>query len=137
MEVDSISKMVEMEEVKSPKSSTTDQLPFSSPTRWGCEEYILFISYVIGMSVRYLPAEDIDGYPIPTIIFKGQPKTYQTFLLGIVGAFSFSIATIYIRQPTPKLAAYVRRFAIFSMASSLSLALWAAGPAHWILPLYN
>lgn len=128
-----------MEEVKSPKSSTIEvdnshKLPPRRSSSWGYEEYILCVSYVIGMSTRYLPAEDIDGHPIPTIFFRGQPNTYYSFLLGILGAFSCAITTIYIRQPTPKLAAYVRRFATVFMASTLLLAVWAAGPAHWILP---
>lgn len=125
-----------MEEASPPKSSTTQvgqsyKLPARS--RWGYEEYVFSVSYVIGMSILYLPKEYIDGNPVPTVIFKGQPKTFHSFLLGLIGAFTCAVSTLYIRAPSPKVAGYYRRFAVFFMAASLLTALWAAGPAHWIL----
>lgn len=98
---------------------------------WRCEEYVFLISYATGMSLWHLPMEKIDGNPVPTIVFKGQPKTFHSFLLGLLGAFTCAVCTIYIRNPSPKLARYYRRFAVFFLALTLLIASWAAGPAGW------
>nr|DAD31581.1 TPA_asm: hypothetical protein HUJ06_010432 [Nelumbo nucifera] len=104
----------------------TNKLPHEVRTR--PEELICALSFMTVVSLIQLPYEYIDGNPIPTIIFGGQPSTFHAFLLSLVFSFSGAACTMMLREDYPKAARYCRRFGIAAFFVAVLIFLWAALP---------
>ncbi|CAK9134055.1 unnamed protein product [Ilex paraguariensis] len=101
------------------------------------EEHLFAIAYMTIMSLWQLPMEYIDGNYVPTVIFKGQTKTFQTFVFGLTMSVIGSVCAIVLRQRDPTMARYYRLFAVGAMAVAVVFFLWAAVPAAfwWLASL--
>nr|DAD35148.1 TPA_asm: hypothetical protein HUJ06_005788 [Nelumbo nucifera] len=103
-------------------------VPVPHEVRTRPEELIYALSFMIVISLIQLPYEYIDGNPIPTVIFKGQPTTFHAFILSLVFSFSGSACAMMLREHYPKAAGYCRRFGLFAFSLAFSVFLWAAIP---------
>ncbi|XVE91702.1 hypothetical protein REPUB_Repub01dG0033500 [Reevesia pubescens] len=103
--------------------SFTEMLP-SLAIQTTILESILFISYTIATILILLPQEYVNGNPVPTIVFKGRPATFHAFIICIIFAFSGAFCALMIPNNT-KIARLCGCYSIASMASALSLLIWA------------
>ncbi|XAR51600.1 hypothetical protein NMG60_11006272 [Bertholletia excelsa] len=90
------------------------------------EEIVLGLSYLMGTSLFQLPMENINGNPVPTVIFGGRPTIFHAFVIGICASVCGAVGAFELRRRDPKLAGYYRRFAVGAMALTLSVLLGAA-----------
>ncbi|CAK7322517.1 unnamed protein product [Dovyalis caffra] len=81
---------------------------------------ILIIAFTIGMSLNLLPQENIDGKPVPTVIFKGHPSIFRAFVIAVIFAFTGSFCSLMINNKS-KITWFFGYLSVISMASALWL----------------
>ena len=96
------------------------------------EEVILGISVGVAFSLTQFPYEKINGGLVPTIIFKGRPSSFHTFILALNFAFFGSFVTINLRQIYPRIARCSLLLAIISLALVIGIPLWLMLPAQFL-----
>ena len=85
---------------------------------------ILFISFSIATSLMVVPSEQIDGNPVPTIIFKGHPSIFHAFVILVSFAFNGALTALMMENQS-KIARFCGYYSIASMASAMSLLVFA------------
>ncbi|KAI7980534.1 hypothetical protein LOK49_Contig138G00004 [Camellia lanceoleosa] len=96
------------------------------------EEMIFGVVYVTGCGfTQFVPYEEIEGNPVPTVIFKDKPSFYHAFLLTLTFAFTASVVTILLRHRYPKIATRCRVLAFASTAIALGIVLWLVLPTSF------
>ncbi|KAL7218568.1 hypothetical protein ACSBR2_011768 [Camellia fascicularis] len=94
-------------------------------------ESIVIASFTIVTVLVILPCEYINGSPVPTLIFKGLPFTFQAFVVSLAFAFAFaaSLSALLIHDHNnsflTKLTKLCQFISIGSITSALSLLLCA------------
>ena len=71
-----------------------------------------------------LPSEQIDGNPVPTIIFKGHPSIFHAFLVSVSFAFNGAFTALMMESQS-KIARFCGYYSIASMASAISVLMFA------------
>ncbi|OVA12540.1 hypothetical protein BVC80_9011g55 [Macleaya cordata] len=80
---------------------------------WRIEEFIFCASFITAMVLVQLPYKEIDGNPVPIIIFDDHPSSsFHCFVLAVNFAFTGAVITICIRQDYRKVAKITRSVAI-------------------------
>ncbi|KAG6751212.1 hypothetical protein POTOM_045731 [Populus tomentosa] len=69
--------------------------PNSGPTELQLKS-ILIITFTTGMFLNLLPQENIDGNPVPTVIFKGHASIFHAFVISVIFAFTGSFCSLMI-----------------------------------------
>lgn len=92
--------------------------PNSGPTELQLKS-ILIITFTTGMFLNLLPQENIDGNPVPTVIFKGHPSIFHAFVISVVFAFTGSFCSLMIDKK-PKVSRFFAYLSVISMASVFS-----------------
>ena len=98
--------------------------PFASIPLYTILECILGLCFTVITILLQLPYEYIDENPVPTIIFKGRPTTFQAFVVCIIFAFSGATNAI-VASNKPRFARFCGYYAMASMASALVILWWA------------
>ncbi|OVA12541.1 hypothetical protein BVC80_9011g56 [Macleaya cordata] len=95
------------------------------------EEPIFGLSFITAMVLVQLPYEDINGNPVPTIIFHDQPSVFHAFVLAVNFAFTGAVITLCLREEFPKIARNCRRIAVLFSAAAAGILSWAIAPAAY------
>ncbi|KAI4314031.1 hypothetical protein L6164_026974 [Bauhinia variegata] len=106
------------------EETTFYQTPFGQIPHYTILESILGLSLTAITMLLQLPYEKIDDNPVPTVIFKGRPTTFQAFLLCIIFAF-FGATHAITRSNKGTSAKFCGYYAMVSMASALAILSWA------------
>ncbi|KAJ9709475.1 hypothetical protein PVL29_001113 [Vitis rotundifolia] len=85
---------------------------------------VLFISFTVAGFLMVLPSEQIDGNPVPTIIFKGHPSLFHAFLISVSFAFNGAFTALMMENQS-KFARFCGYYSIASMASAISVLMFA------------
>ncbi|CAL5390930.1 unnamed protein product [Camellia sinensis] len=92
-------------------------------------ESIVIASFTIVTVLVILPCEYINGSPVPTLIFKGLPFTFQAFVVSLAFAFAASLSALLIHDHNnsflTKLTKLCQFISIGSITSAVSLLLCA------------
>ncbi|KAI8010361.1 hypothetical protein LOK49_LG06G01002 [Camellia lanceoleosa] len=89
-------------------------------------ESIVIASFTIVTALVILPCEYINGSPVPTLIFKGLPFTFQAFVVSLAIAIAASLSALLIHDHNNSFLTKLCRFiSIGSITSALSLLLCA------------
>ncbi|CAL5336173.1 unnamed protein product [Camellia sinensis] len=89
-------------------------------------ESIVIASFTIVIVLVILPCEYTNGSPVPTLIFKGLPFTFQAFVVSLAFAFAASLSALLIHDHNNSFLTKLCQFiSIGSITSALSLLLCA------------
>ncbi|CAL5336174.1 unnamed protein product [Camellia sinensis] len=89
-------------------------------------ESIMIASFTIVTVLLILPCEYINGSPVPTLIFKGLPFTFQAFVVSLGFAFAASLSALLIHVHNNSfLTKFCQFISIGAITSALSLLLCA------------
>ncbi|KAK9274467.1 hypothetical protein L1049_021715 [Liquidambar formosana] len=99
-------------------------------------ESILVLSFTTAIILVLLPHECISGNPVPTIIFKGLPSTFHTFVISVIFAFSGAFTALMI-QNKPKISRFCRYYSMAGMASAAVSLFWALSLGQGQLSLFG
>ncbi|GMH15242.1 hypothetical protein Nepgr_017083 [Nepenthes gracilis] len=94
---------------------------FADPQDYRVEKTALSMGFLSMCFQLQLPFELIDGYPVPTVIFKGRPSYFHAFVVLLMCTFSCSLITFLVRQLRPKLAGYCRLITLFSLIAAVAI----------------
>lgn len=86
---------------------------------------ILCFSFKTVTLILLFPFEQVNGNPVPTIIFKGHPSTFHAFLISVVMAFSGAFNALMLATNKPKIAKFCSHYSMAFMASAVVLLIWA------------
>lgn len=86
---------------------------------------ILCCSFKTVTLILLFPYEQVNGNPVPTVIFKGLPSTFHAFLLSTVMAFSGAFNALMLSANKPKIARFCSYYSMAFMASAVVLLIWA------------
>ncbi|KAJ6885189.1 hypothetical protein NC652_032014 [Populus alba x Populus x berolinensis] len=76
------------------------------------------------MFLNLLPQENIDGNPVPTVIFKGHASIFHAFVISVIFAFTGSFCSLMIDKK-PKVSRFFGYLSVISMASVFSTVVFA------------
>lgn len=97
--------------------------PNSGPTELQLKS-ILIITFTTGMFLNLLPQENIDGNPVPTVIFKGHASIFHAFVISVIFAFTGSFCSLMIDKK-PKVSRFFGYLSVISMALVFSTVVFA------------
>ncbi|KAF7850732.1 hypothetical protein BT93_L5081 [Corymbia citriodora subsp. variegata] len=105
-------------------------------TRAGVEELILILSFMAAFLLLQLPFEEVNGNPVPKVVFSKRPTCFHTYLLALNFAFTGAAMTMSLRDKCPKAAAHCRRLACLAAAAAVGALAWSVaaaslGPVHF------
>ncbi|KAK9997471.1 hypothetical protein SO802_022157 [Lithocarpus litseifolius] len=86
--------------------------------------FIIYASCTMGTMFMLLPHEQVDGSPVPTLVFKDRPIAFHAFLISIMFSFTGALTALLI-QHRPRIERYCRVYAMASMLSALAILLYA------------
>ncbi|KAH7554374.1 hypothetical protein ACOSP7_028367 [Xanthoceras sorbifolium] len=115
--------------------SNAYELPVTNTREHEClrvvklDELIFHASCVMVMLLLLLPMKNVNGKPVPTVVFDGLPSIFHAYLVCLMGACYASVCSIYTRDIKPKIAWFYSAFALAFMALSLVLLFLAAALA--------
>ncbi|GMN20174.1 hypothetical protein TIFTF001_048703 [Ficus carica] len=92
------------------------------------EEVILWASIAISFALVLLPYENINGKPLPAVIFKGQSSAFHNFILALNFALFGSFVAISLRGIYPRIARCCLVVAIISLATGICIPPWLILP---------
>ena len=106
------------------EEKTIYQTSLASIPNYTLLECVLGLCFKVITILLQLPYEYIDNNPIPTIVFKGRPRTFHAFITCIIFAFSGATNALvaFNKSRFSRLCGY---YAMASMASALAILLWA------------
>ena len=87
--------------------------------------FIIYASCTLGTFFMLLPHEQVDGSPVPIVVFKDRPIAFHGFLVSIMLSFTCSFSALMI-QHRPRVEIFFRVYAMASMISALVILLCAA-----------
>lgn len=90
--------------------------------------FIIYASCTLGTIFMLLPHEQVDGSPVPILVFKDQPKAFHAFLISIMFSFTGAFSALLI-QRRPRVERLCRVYAMASMMLAIAILLYAI--AHW------
>ncbi|KAK9997480.1 hypothetical protein SO802_022166 [Lithocarpus litseifolius] len=90
--------------------------------------FIIYASCTLGTVFMLLPHEQVDGSPVPILVFKDQPKAFHAFLISIMFSFTGAFSALLI-QRRPRVERFCRVYAMASMILAIAILLYAI--AHW------
>ncbi|KAF3959047.1 hypothetical protein CMV_016103 [Castanea mollissima] len=90
--------------------------------------FIIYASCTLGTIFMLLPHEQVDGSPVPILVFKDQPKAFHAFLISIMFSFTGAFSALLI-QRRPRVERFCRVYAMASMMLAIAILLYAI--AHW------
>ncbi|KAL4632100.1 hypothetical protein ACB092_04G027500 [Castanea dentata] len=85
---------------------------------------IIYTSCTLGTMFMLLPREQVDGSPVPTLVFKDQPTAFHALLISIMFSFTDALTALLI-QHRPRIERFCRVYAMASMLSALAILLYA------------
>ncbi|RZB91281.1 hypothetical protein D0Y65_023616 [Glycine soja] len=96
-------------------------LTMATTSHFECVVPILVTTLVLAEfpKVEWLPYEYIDNNPVPTIVFKGRPRTFHTFIIFIIFAFSGATNALVAFNKS----IFSRLCGYYAMASALAILL--------------
>ena len=80
-------------------------------------KFILYTSSSTITLFLLLHHDEVDGSPVPTVVFKDRPTAYQAFLISTVIAFTAAFCAILV-QHRPKFESFCRVSAMVSLVSA-------------------
>ena len=97
--------------------------------------FIIYTSCTLGTMFMLLPREQVDGSPVPTLVFKDQPTVFHAFLISIMFSFTGALTALLI-QHRPRIERLCRVYAMASMLSALAILLSATALCGLRYPPY-
>lgn len=82
---------------------------------------IFSLSFQTVILILLIPYEQVNGNPVPAIIFKGLPSTFHAFVLSIVMAFTGAFNALMLATNKPKIAKFCSYYSMACMASAVAL----------------
>ncbi|KAK3420781.1 hypothetical protein EUGRSUZ_G01572 [Eucalyptus grandis] len=98
-------------------------------TRTRVEELILVLSFMAAFLLLQLPFEEVDGNPVPRVVFSKRPACFHAYLLALNFAFTGAVMTMSLRKKCPKAAALCRRLACLAATAAVGALAWSAAAA--------
>ncbi|KAF7850733.1 hypothetical protein BT93_L5082 [Corymbia citriodora subsp. variegata] len=98
-------------------------------TRVGVEEVILVLSFAAAFLLLQLPFEEVDGNPVPRVVFSKRPACFHAYLLALNFAFTGAVMTMSLREKWPKATVHCRRLACLAAAGAVGALAWSAAAA--------
>ena len=89
-----------------------------------CLSYMLHAPWVPCSLFMLLPHEQVDGSPVPTLVFKDRPTAYHAFLISIMLSFTGAFSAFLI-QHRPRIERFCKAYAMTSMVSAIAILLYA------------
>ncbi|TKY69476.1 hypothetical protein E2542_SST05750 [Spatholobus suberectus] len=100
------------------EDNTIYQTSLTSIPHYTLLECVLGLCFTVITILLQLPYEYIDNNPVPTVIFKGRPKTFHAFILCIIFAFSGATNALVAFNKS-RFSRFCGYYAMASMASAL------------------
>ncbi|GMY32695.1 btb/poz and math domain-containing protein 2 [Fagus crenata] len=85
--------------------------------------FIIYASCTLGTIFMILPHEQVDGTPVPIVVFKDRPTAFHAFLISIMLSFTGAFSAMLI-QHRPRVERFCRVYAMASMVSAISILLY-------------
>ncbi|KAK9276664.1 hypothetical protein L1049_006200 [Liquidambar formosana] len=85
---------------------------------------ISLFSSIIAAALIQLPYEQINGNLVPTVIFRGLPSTFHSFVVSVIVAFSGAFVALMIPNK-PKISRFCGYYSMAAMLSAVGLLIWA------------
>ncbi|KAL2349067.1 hypothetical protein Fmac_003067 [Flemingia macrophylla] len=106
------------------EGKTIYQTPLASIPYYTLLECVLGLCFTVITILLQLPYEYIGDNPVPTVIFKGRPRTFHAFITCIIFALSGSTnALVAFNKST--FSRFCGYYAMVSITSALAVLLWA------------
>ncbi|KAK7268703.1 hypothetical protein RIF29_21409 [Crotalaria pallida] len=110
-------------------SKATNQNKTSIQTPFPCKailELVLALCFTVLIILQRLPYEYIDFNKVPTtVIFKGRPTTFHSFIICIVFSFSGATSALIVSSHKPRFARFCGYYSMASMYSAFLILSWA------------
>ncbi|KAL3731564.1 hypothetical protein ACJRO7_028449 [Eucalyptus globulus] len=95
----------------------------------GVEGLILVLSFAAVFLLLPLPFEEVDGNPVPRVVFSKRPACFHAYVLALNFAFTGAVMTMSLRERWPKAAAHCRRLACLAAAAAVGTLAWSVAAA--------
>ena len=86
--------------------------------------FIIYASCTLGTIFMILPHDQVDGTPVPIVVFKDRPTAFHAFLISIMLSFIGAFSALLI-QHRPRVERFCRFYAMASTISALAILLYA------------
>ncbi|GMY32758.1 btb/poz and math domain-containing protein 2 [Fagus crenata] len=85
---------------------------------------IIYASCTLGTIFMILPHDQVDGTPVPIVVFRDRPTAFHAFLISIMLSFTGAFSASLI-QHRPRVERFCRFYAMASTISALAILLYA------------
>ncbi|GMH15233.1 hypothetical protein Nepgr_017074 [Nepenthes gracilis] len=89
-------------------------------------ETLAAVAFLSVFLLLELPFEQVDGNPVPAVIFGGRPSLFHAFVLLLNGTFASGLIAPFLRQQYPRISQCCRHIAVLFMVTAVAIFLGLA-----------